>query len=59
MGNLAQAPSYRPTPSSNPTGHIYQPTLDRLFPSSKGQLNASLLGLIILQVMDSYLKVPE
>ena len=45
VGNLAQAPSYRPTPSSNPTGHVYQPTLRPSIPQQQGTTKRQFAGI--------------
>ena len=45
VGNLAQAPTYRPTPSSNPTGHIYQPTLRPSVPQQQGTTKRQFAGI--------------
>ena len=45
VGNLAQAPSYRPTPSNNPTGHVYQPTLRPSIPQQQGTTKRQFAGI--------------
>ena len=45
VGNLAQAPTYRPTPSSNPTGHIYQPTLRPSVTQQQGTNKRQFAGI--------------
>ena len=45
VGNLAQAPSYRPTPSSNPTGPFYQPTLRPSVPQQQGTTKRQFAGI--------------
>jgi len=45
IGNLAQAPSYRPTPSSNPTGPFYQPTLRPSVPQQQGTTKRQFAGI--------------
>ncbi len=45
VGNLAQAPSYRPTPSSNPTGPFYQPTLRPSVPQQQGTTKRQFGGI--------------
>ena len=45
VGNLAQAPTYRPTPSSNPTGHIYQPTLRPSVTQQQGTTKRQFAGI--------------
>ena len=45
VGNLAQAPSYRPTPSSNTTGHVYQPTPTSSLPQQQGTTKRQFAGI--------------
>ncbi|WP_247940173.1 pneumococcal-type histidine triad protein [Streptococcus gordonii] len=45
VGNLAQAPSYRPTLPNNPTGHVYQPTLRPSIPQQQGTTKRQFAGI--------------
>ena len=45
VGNLAQAPTNRPTPSSDPTGHIYQPALRPSVPQQQGTTKRQFAGI--------------
>ncbi|MDQ8693274.1 pneumococcal-type histidine triad protein [Streptococcus sp. IsoGale022] len=45
VGNLAQAPSYRPTPSSNTTGPVDQPTLRPSVPQQQGTTKRQFAGI--------------
>ncbi|QLB49985.1 pneumococcal-type histidine triad protein [Streptococcus sanguinis] len=45
VGNLAQAPSYRLTPSSNPTGPVYQPRLRPSVPQQQGTTKRQFAGI--------------
>ncbi len=45
VGNLAQAPSYRPTPSSNTTGPVYQPTPTPSLPQQQGTTKRQFAGI--------------
>lgn len=45
VGNLAQAPTYRPTPSRNPSGHVYQPTPTPSLPQQQGTTKRQFAGI--------------
>ena len=45
VGNLAQAPSYRPTPSSNTTAPVYQSTLRPSVPQQQGTTKRQFAGI--------------
>lgn len=45
VGNLAQAPTYRPAPASNPSGHVYQPTPTPSLPQQKGTTKRQFAGI--------------
>ena len=45
VGNLAQAPSYRPTPPSNTTGPVYHPTLRPSVPQQQGTTKRQFAGI--------------
>lgn len=45
VGNLAQAPSYRPTPPSNTTGPVYQPRLRPSVPQQQGTTKRQFAGI--------------
>lgn len=45
VGNLAQAPSYRPVPSSNTTGPVYHPTPTPSLPPQQGTTKRQFAGI--------------
>ena len=45
VGHLAQAPSYRPTPSSNTTGPVYQPRLRPSVPQQQETTKRQFAGI--------------
>lgn len=45
VGQIAQAPSYRPAPASNPTAPLYQPTLRPSVPQKQGTTKRQFAGI--------------